>query len=89
MSSAELMAHIGQRVRARRRFLGLSRRELSLKSGVSVATINRLEKYGVATLQMLVKLAITLRSVDTLQDVFKNPPARTLDEYEKLIKTQG
>ena len=83
LNSTELTAYIGQRVKARRKFLKLSRKELSARCGVSIATLNRLEKDGTATIHVLVKVAIALKSIDTFEDLFKNPPARSLDEYNR------
>ena len=87
LNSTELTAYIGQRVKARRKFLKLSRRELSERCGVSIATLNRLEKGGTATLHVLIKVAIALKSIETFEDVFRSPPARSLDEYERQVKT--
>lgn len=86
-SSTELISHIGQQVRARRKFLKISRKELSAKCGVSVSTILRLERNGVATLHVLVKVAIALNSVDTFENLFKSPKARSLDEYVRQIES--
>ena len=87
MTSTELIAHVGHRVEARRKFLKLSRKELSERCGVSTSTINRLEHRGIATLHVLVKVAIALKSIDTFEDLFKNPTATSLDEYLRQVET--
>ena len=87
MSSKELTAHIGQKALLRRKHLMLSRKELSNKCGVSPSTINRLETKGVATLHVLIKVAIALDSINTFQDLFKSPKARTLEEYARQYES--
>ena len=85
-SPTEIVCLVGLKIKARRRFLKLSRRALSEKSGVSMQTLARLENKGIATLSMVVKVAIALESIDTFADLFKNPPAKSLDEfYRKKI----
>jgi transcriptional regulator with XRE-family HTH domain len=84
MSSAELAAFVGKRVHARRKFCKMSRRELSEKSGVSSATLSRLESSGTATLLVLAKVAIALGGVDTFTELLSIPKARSFDEFTKL-----
>jgi len=86
MTSTDLIAYVGGRVKTRRKFLKMSRKDLSERCGVSASTILRLETKGVATLHVLIKVAIALNSTGTFQDLFKNPVARSLDEYERQIK---
>lgn len=81
LSHAEICKAIGTRARQRRKHLKLSRKELSEKSGVSVPTIGRFETGGVATLGVIVKLARTLGSVDTLERMFGVPKYKSLNEF--------
>jgi transcriptional regulator with XRE-family HTH domain len=84
MSSSELATFVGKRVLARRKFLRMSRRELAEKSGVSSATLSRLESSGTATLLVLAKVAIALGGVDTFSELLSTPKARSFDEFSKL-----
>ncbi len=83
MTHQELCRRIGSKVRNCRKHFGLSRRELSEKSGVSVATITRLENEGVATISVLIKLGNALGVLDTLEHIFDTPQYKTIDEYLK------
>jgi transcriptional regulator with XRE-family HTH domain len=84
MSCAELAAFVGKRVLARRKFFKMSRRELAEKSGVSSATLSRLESSGTATLLVLAKVAIALGGVDTFAELLATPKARSFDEFANL-----
>lgn len=84
MTAKELMLLVGKQISRRRKVLGLSRQNLAIKSGVSVATLGRLEREGVATLQVLAKLAIALDSVDSVAALFHSPTVKTYEELKKL-----
>lgn len=77
----EVCKTVGARVRARRKHLRLSRKELSSKSGVSVPTITRFENEGVTSLGVVVKLAQALGSVESLEALFTAPKYRSLKEF--------
>jgi transcriptional regulator with XRE-family HTH domain len=81
MSHGEITRALGHRVRAKRKSLNLSRKELSEKSGVSVPTISRLELTGVSTIAVLIKLAEALGAVDSLDSLFKISEFKSLDEF--------
>lgn len=83
MSHAEVCQAVGLRARACRERLKLSRRELSLKSGVSVPTIGRFERQGVTTLSVIAKLATALGILGTLDGVFAVPKYKTMQEFLK------
>lgn len=89
MSVTELMRFVGEKIRRRRRNLRMSRRELAERSGVSQSTIKRLEADGIATVQVLVKVAIALGSIDTFEHLFAAPKARTLEEFCKQKQAEG
>ena len=80
MSPREIASYLGARVRARRKFLKLSRRELAEKSGISEQTIGRLETKGIASINALVKIAIALNATDSFAGFFELPKARSFDE---------
>jgi transcriptional regulator with XRE-family HTH domain len=85
-SSSEIATLIGQRIKSRRKFLNQSRKVLSQRSGVSVPTLVRLENKGIATINIIIKVAIALDSIDSFAELFKNPPAKSLEEYERILR---
>lgn len=83
MSHTELCEAIGKKVARCRKHFRLSRRELAEKSGVSIATIGRLERQGVATISVLVKLANALGVLDSLDGIFAVPAYKSMADYIK------
>ena len=81
MTFGQICRFIGGQVRKRREYLDLSRKELAKKSGVSEPTIARLELKGVATIGVVVKLAMALDSVETLTAIFASPKYKSIDEF--------
>ena len=81
MSVTDLMTHFGEKVKTRRKYLRLSRSELAKKSGVSKSTIERLETKGIGTLKVLIKLAITLDSLETFETLFDTPKIEKLEKF--------
>lgn len=86
MSHKEMCEVVGARVRSCREHFGLSRRELAEKSGVSVPTISRLELDGIATISVLIKLAMALGVTETLNGIFETPGYKTMEEFIKAGK---
>lgn len=86
MSHEDICRAIGEKVRKCRKHFGLSRAELSKKSGVSVATIGRLEREGIATVSILVKLANALGVLDSFAGIFSVPEYKSMDEFIKANK---
>ena len=83
MTHVQILKAIGAAVRARRRQLKLSRRELSEKSGVSIATISRFEIGGVATVSVMIKLARALGTLENLEGLFRVSRFASLEEFVK------
>ncbi len=67
-SNVELAAQLGERFREYRRALGLSQKQVSVQSGVSVMTIVRFEKEQGGSIR-LDNLIALLRAVQRLEDI--------------------
>lgn len=59
-----------EREKKRRKEAGLSRKELSYKSGVSYSSIRRFEETGEISLDSLMKIAQTLDSLSDFNNLF-------------------
>ena len=81
MTQGEICRTLGARAKARRKQLKLSRRALSLQSGVSVATISRFETGGVATVAVMVKLSRALGCLDGLDGLFVSSKYESIDDF--------
>ena len=68
------------RVRARRKVLGLTQRELAETSGVSYGSIKRFETMGEISLASLINIAFALKCESDFDALFAQQGYATIDE---------
>ncbi len=61
-----------ERFKKRRKELGISQKNLAIKSGVSYASIRRFESNGEISLSSLIKLANAIDCLNDFEALFKN-----------------
>jgi transcriptional regulator with XRE-family HTH domain len=96
-SEQEIRAELGGRLRTQRLAQGLSQAVLAERAGIGLATLQRLEGSGVATLENFVRAVMGLGLADELQPLFslKIRSISQMEEAEKIKrvraprKTQG
>jgi transcriptional regulator with XRE-family HTH domain len=76
-----LVQRTGERAKARRLALGLTREVLAERAGVSVDTLRRFETTGKIAFERLVRIAVALNVSPNLDDLF---PAVTVERLEDL-----
>lgn len=81
-SNGELAAQLGERFKEYRNALGLTQKEVSEQSGVSVMTIVRFEK-GQGSSIRLDNLIALLRAIQRLEDMDSIVPEMPLSLYGK------
>lgn len=69
-----------ERFKKRRKELKLSQKDLSVKSGVSYASIRRFEEAGEISLTSLIKLANAIDCLNDFDELFKNAKISSLKE---------
>jgi transcriptional regulator with XRE-family HTH domain len=75
MSSAEVSAELGSRLKSRRLSLRMTQRELAQRASLSVNTINNLEAKTIAcTLDTIVRASIVLGLADHFEPLFATTP---------------
>lgn len=84
-TAPELLAELGDAIRARRVAQNWSQTEAARRAGMSSRTWQRLEMHGQATTEHLVKAAIALRCEEGLAGLFPAPFPNSMDE---LLKQQ-
>ncbi|MDX2277858.1 MAG: helix-turn-helix transcriptional regulator [Hyphomonadaceae bacterium] len=84
-TTPELLAELGQAIRARRIAQNWSQIEAAKRAGMGKNTWQRLEAYGQATTEHLVNAAIALRCEEGLAGLF---PAPQLGSMEALLEQQ-
>lgn len=78
-TAAEIADAIGTRIRVRRLALGWGQAEAARRAGVSYSTWRRMEAKGRASIDDLVRAAITLRCEVDLKTLFPEPVATSMD----------
>lgn len=69
-----------ERFKKRRKELNISQKDLSIKSGVSYASIRRFESNGEISLSSLIKLANAIDCLSDFEALFKNAKISSLKE---------
>ena len=69
-----------ERFKKRRKELGISQKDLSVRSGVSYASIRRFEEAGEISLTSLIKLANAIDCLNDFDALFKNAKISSLKE---------
>ena len=77
-----VLASLVKRVKQRRSELRLTQRELSVKSGVSYASIRRFEATGNISLSSLLKIANAMGFLLDFNGIFKNKTITNLKDYK-------
>lgn len=54
--------------------------ELAERAGIGVATVQRFEKTGVASMENVLRIAIALSAEEAFEKLFELPPFASLDE---------
>ena len=75
----ELATAIGQRIRTRRKAMGLTQADSASRAGVSYRTWRRMEAEGKASIDDLVRAALVLRCEEGLGTLFPPPAAASMD----------
>ncbi len=76
----EALESIGLRARELRAVRGLRQEDLALRAGVGVATLQRFESTGRATLENALRIAIALNADEGFARLFEAPPFASLDD---------
>jgi transcriptional regulator with XRE-family HTH domain len=79
-----LVQRTGERAKARRLALGLTRDVLAERAGVSVDTLRRFETTGQIAFERLVRIAVALNVAPNLDELF---PAVTVERLEDLERS--
>lgn len=82
----EIISEISNRLKKHRILSNLTQEELSIKAGISVATLRRFEGGKDISLENFFKIVMSLGLVDELSDLFKQKPI-TISQMEKFSKS--
>ena len=74
-TAQEVASELGQRLRARRLSLNQSQAETAARAGVSLGAVRNLERTGLVTVEVMLRVASTLGLLHQLEAVFVTRPA--------------
>ncbi len=82
----QMSMHLAKQARARRLFQNRSQKSLSEHSGVSYSVIKKFELTGSISLESLLKIAVSLGSLDDFYDCFKLDTPESFPSMDDLLK---
>ena len=87
----EMLTHLAVQAKAKRLSMNLAQEKLALRSGVSYGVLKKFERTGQISLASLLKIALTLESLEgfyRLFDVAEVTKAISLEELMQDTKTR-
>jgi transcriptional regulator with XRE-family HTH domain len=86
MTPFEMMQHMASQVQERRLFLNFSQKTLSQLSGVSYGVLKKFERTGQISLESLLKLSLTLGTLEKFKDLFAIGPLENITSLDQLLE---
>ena len=83
----EIRESLAGRLRALRLEENLTQETLAKRAGVSLSSLKRFEREGLASFELVVSLAACLGRLDDLEGLFKPRPLRSIEEIDRLSST--
>ncbi|TAM54136.1 MAG: XRE family transcriptional regulator [Paraburkholderia sp.] len=83
----EVASELGRRLRTRRLSLNQSQAEVAARAGVSLGALRSLERTGLVTVEVLLRVAGTLGLLQQLEPVFVVRPA-TIEQMEAANRSR-
>jgi transcriptional regulator with XRE-family HTH domain len=83
----EVMAvALGAKVKALRLLAGWKRMTLAERAGVTASSLKRFEQTGQASLELVLRVALSLGRLAEFEKLLEPPPARSIDELERRLR---
>lgn len=77
---------LGAKVKALRLLAGWKRVTLAERAGVTVSSLKRFEQTGQASLELVLRVALSLGRLVEFEKLLEPPPARSIDELERRLR---
>ncbi len=86
MTPLEVAGHIASSAKEKRLHSNLTQQSLAERSGVSLGVLKKFEREGKISLESLLKLALTLGSLNDFTKVFESTPLEELPTLDDILK---
>jgi transcriptional regulator with XRE-family HTH domain len=73
ITEQQVKSDLAHRFKNRRKEFGISQKELSIRSGISYASIRRFETSGEISLSSLLRISTVIDCLEDFDELFKNP----------------
>jgi transcriptional regulator with XRE-family HTH domain len=73
ITEQQVKSDLAYRFKLRRKEFGISQKELSIRSGISYASIRRFETSGEISLSSLLRISTVIDCLEDFDELFKNP----------------
>jgi transcriptional regulator with XRE-family HTH domain len=83
----EIAGELGQRLRTRRLSLNQSQAETAARAGVSLGALRNLERTGLVTVEVLLRVASTLGVIQQLEPIFVTRPV-SIEQMEAASRSR-
>jgi HTH-type transcriptional regulator/antitoxin HipB len=82
----EIAVKLGAKAKALRLSAGWKRVTFAERAGVSEASLKRFEQTGQASLELVLRVAMSLGRLSEFEVLLEPPPARSIDELDQRLK---
>ncbi|MEI8138777.1 MAG: helix-turn-helix transcriptional regulator [bacterium] len=82
----EIAVKLGAKAKALRLSAGWKRVTFAERAGVSEASLKRFEQTGQASLELVLRVAMSLGRLSEFEGLLEPPPARSIDELDQQLK---
>jgi transcriptional regulator with XRE-family HTH domain len=82
----EMAVALGAKAKALRLLAGWKRLTLAERAGVSGASLKRFEQTGQASLELVLRVALSLGRLEEFGTLLAPPPARSIDELDRRLR---
>lgn len=79
----EISVKLGDKAKALRLLAGWKRATLAVRAGVSESSLKRFEKTGQASLDLVLRVALSLGRLSEFEALLEPPPARSIAELDR------
>ncbi len=81
----ECAVKLGAKAKARRLSAGWKRATLAERAGVTEASLKRFEQTGQASLELVLRVALSLGRLAEFEGLLEPPPAQSMDELDRQL----